>query len=159
MSDRTELPGGGTVGLLDDCDAINAASIVYLRMWCSSPDTQASMLADLTNTLGAARGDKAVETFAQICRLCTRYGRRPLARHGLGCRCIGADEASFAQLIATATEGDRDDAMLIAILMVRPDMAPILISLATTFGLALKQMNLAAPKTVKQAAAYQPTLH
>ncbi|EBA13994.1 hypothetical protein [Roseobacter sp. CCS2] len=159
MNTGSDHRGGATVGSLDDCDAINAACVIYLRMWCAGPETQASMIADLSNTLGSVRGGKAVEAFAEICGLCARYGRRPLARHGLGCRCVGADEAGFAQLIATATEGDRDDAMLIAILLVRPDVAPILTSLATNFGLALKQMNLASPKAAARMLPQQPTLH
>lgn len=147
--------GGATVGFLEDYDAITAASVIYLRMWCNGADTQANVITDLTNSLGPARGGKAVDIFSQLCGICIQHARRPMMRHALHCKCVGADEASFAHFIATAAEGDRDDAMLIAILLVRPDVAPIVTSLATDFGLALKQMNLAAPKL----DAVTPTRH
>ena len=150
MTNTIEHRGSATVGHLQDFDGIAAASIIYLRMWCTGPETQASFIADLTNTLGVDRGNKAIEAFAELCSVCVRHGRRPLARHGLHCKCVGADEASFAHFVATAAEGDREDAMLIAILLVRPDVAPIITSLAADFGLALKQMNLAAPRAIAQ---------
>ncbi|MDX8346358.1 hypothetical protein SLH49_00010 [Cognatiyoonia sp. IB215446] len=116
-------------------------------------------MKDILNTLGETRGSNAIASFSELCSICVQHGRRPFCRHALKCRCVGADEASFAHFVATAAEGDRDDAMLIAILMVRPDMAPVLTSLAADFGLALKQMNLAAPKAVAQMRAHQPVLH
>ncbi len=160
MTPAPDHRGGATVGHLQDYDAITAASIVYLRMWCNSADTQASMAHDLIATLGVGRGRKAVEAFAELCGMCVQHGRRPLCRHALHCKCVGADEASFAHFIAAATEGDRDDAMLIAILLVRPDVAPIITSLAADFGLALKQMNLATPRAIAQMPPQrQTTLH
>ena len=159
MTDAPDHRGAATVGHLQDFDAITAASIVYLRMWCNSAETQASVMHDLTNTLGMGRGRRAVEAFAELCGMCMQHGRRPLCRHALTCQCVGADEASFAHFIATAAEGDRDDAMLIAILLVRPDVAPIVTSLAADFGLALKQMNLAAPNATTQMPTHHTTLH
>ncbi len=48
--------------------------------------------------------------------------------------------------------------MLIATLLVRADMAPLVASLAADFGLALKRMRLSAPSEVAQMEA-APTLH
>lgn len=151
--------GAATVGHLQDYDAITAAAVIYLRMWCDSPETQADFINDMTHTLGSGRGRKAVEAFGELCGMCIRHGRRPLARHSLNCKCVGADEASFGHFVATAAEGDRDDAMLFATLLVRPDVAPIVTSLAAEFGHALMQMNLAAPKELAQITTLQPTLH
>lgn len=152
--------GGATVGHLQDYDAITAASVVYFRMWCNGADTQATVIQDLTLSLGLGRGRKAAEAFGELCGMCARHGRRPMMRHALHCKCVGADEASFAHFIAAAAEGDRDDAMMIAILLVRPDVAPLVTSLAADFGLALKQMNLAAPRAMAQMSPQpQPTFH
>lgn len=159
MSPAPRHRGGATVAVLDDFDGLTAAAVVYLRMWCEGPQTQTRVMNDLLGTLGAQRGHNAVAAFAELCSMCVQHGRRPLCRHGLKCRCVGADEASFAHFVATAATGDRDDAMLMAILLVRPDMAPALTSLATDFGLALKQMNLAAPKAVAEMPNHQPVLH
>ncbi|MEL6838471.1 MAG: hypothetical protein AAFP85_04225 [Pseudomonadota bacterium] len=151
--------GGASVAVLDDFDGLTAAAVLYLRMWHEGPETQTGVINDLMNTLGTRRGHKAVATFAELCSMCMRHGRRPLCRHGLNCRCVGADEASFAHFVATAATGDRDDAMLMAILLVRPDIAPALTSLAADFGLALKQMDLAAPTTVAQMSNSRHVLH
>ncbi|MEL6683779.1 MAG: hypothetical protein AAFN63_19350 [Pseudomonadota bacterium] len=160
MTDAPSHRGAATVGYLQDFDAVAAASIVYLRMWCDSAETQASVMHDLTHTLGLGRGRKAIKALGELCGMCITHGRRPLCRHGLHCKCVGADEASFAHFIASAADGARDDAMLIAIHLVRPDVAPIVTSLATDFGLALKQMNLAAPRAMAEVPAQpHPTLH
>ncbi|WP_108815511.1 hypothetical protein [Loktanella sp. Alg231-35] len=159
MNAPNDHRGGATVGHLHDYDAVTAAAVIYLRMWCDSPETQAGFVTDLTGTLGIGRGHKAVEAFAELCSICARHGRRPLTRHGLHCKCVGADEASFGHFIATAAEGEREDAMLIAILLVRPDMASIITGLAADFGVALKQMNLAAPRAMAQTSFSHHTLH
>jgi hypothetical protein len=49
--------------------------------------------------------------------------------------------------------------MLMATLLVRPDMAPHIASLATTFGLALKRMRLAAPREMITNTPSSETLH
>lgn len=159
MNMLLEHRGAATVGHLQDYDAITAAAVIYLRMWCDSPETQANFMSDMTGTLGVGRGRKAVQVFGDLCGMCVRHGRRPLSRHALHCKCVGADEASFGHFVATAAEGDRDDAMLFAFLLVRPDVAPIVTSLAAEFGLALKQMNLAAPKEMAPIPTQQHTLH
>ena len=43
-------------------------------------------------------------------------------RHSIECRCLGGDEACFANLVATAAEGEREDALLMATLMVEPSV-------------------------------------
>jgi hypothetical protein len=69
-------------------------------------------------------------------------------RHSLQCKYLGADESCFANFIATAATGEREDALLIATLLVRPDMAPLIASLANYVGLAFKKMHLGAPKDI-----------
>lgn len=151
--------GGATVGMITDLDAIAAASVIYLRMWCNGPEGQHNVQNDFACALGADRGHRALETFTELCRLCAHHGRRPLMHHAISCKCIGADEACFANFVAIAADGDRNDAMLIATLLVRPDVAPAIAALAMDFGLALKQMNLAAPRDVSHAPSTQKTLH
>ena len=67
-------------------------------------------------------------------------------RHGGGCPCLGADEAAFAQLVQTATEGEREDALMLACCMVRPDLAPSLVHLAQMAGLALRSALVSWPR-------------
>ncbi|EPX80282.1 hypothetical protein [Litoreibacter arenae] len=150
--------GSAPVGFISELDGLEAASVIYLRLWCDGPDAQAQVWSDLAAGLGADQGRKALEAFETLCTLCARHGRRPLMRHSVQCKCLGSDESCFANFIATAATGDREDAMLIATLLVRADVAPLVASLAADFGLALKRMQLAAPRDVAPEPQYQ-TLH
>ncbi|WP_412105127.1 hypothetical protein [Sulfitobacter sp. D35] len=116
--------------------------MIYLRLWCDGPESQAKVWSDFSVALGPARGRKALRTFEDLFGLCTARSRRPMMRHAVNCACVGSDEACFCNFIATALEGDREDALLIATLMVRADFAPALTALATEYGLALKSMMI-----------------
>lgn len=148
MTNAQEKRGGMPVGFISELDGIEAASVIYLRLWCNGPDRQADVWNDFASSLGTIQGRKALQSFEDLCRLCSQHGRRPLMRHSVNCKCLGSDESCFANFIATAATGERDDAMLIATLLVRPDVAPLITSLAADFGLALLRMNLCAPKDI-----------
>jgi len=156
MTSAREKRGGAPVGFIAVLDGIEAASVIYLRLWCDGPESQESVWNDFASSLGPAQGRKAVKSFENLCSLCSTHGRRPLMRHSVNCKCLGSDEACFANFIGTAVTGDRDDAILMATLLVRPDVAPLLTSLATEFGLALKRMNLRVPKRM---AGKEQTFH
>lgn len=158
MTQNTHHRGGAPVGFMTELDAIEAASVIYLRLWNSGPEAQVQVWNDLARGLGAERGKTALRSFETLCATCAQHGRRPLMRHSVHCKCIGADESCFANFIATAATGEREDAMLIATLLVRPDVAPLVASLAADFGLALMQMRLAAPRDVTPSHATR-TLH
>lgn len=151
-----EKRGSAPVGLIAELDGIEAASVIYLRLWCDGPEAQASVWNDFASSLGADRGRRALKSFEDLCSLCTKHGRRPLMRHSVHCKCLGSDESCFANFIAAAATGDREDAMLIATLLVRPDAAPLITALATDFGLALMRMKHVAPKDV---GVTEPSIH
>jgi hypothetical protein len=152
MTDAQENRGGAPVGFITELNGVEAAAVIYMRLWCNGPESQANVWQDFASGLGAVDGRKVLKTFEELCRMCSQHGRRPLMRHSLDCKCLGADEACFANFIATAAFGDREDAMLIATLIVRPDVAPMITSLASDFGLALKRMNLCAQKNMPGGA-------
>jgi hypothetical protein len=146
MTSAQDNRGGAPVGFITELESIEAASIIYLRMWCNGPESQADVWNDFETSLGTAHGKTALQSFEDLCRLCAKHGRRPLMRHSINCKCIGSDESCFANFIAAAATGEREDAMLIATLLVRPDVAPLITALAANFGHALMRMNLCAPK-------------
>ena len=131
------LPAGGApVGRVDTLQPLEGLSVRALRRWCDGgPEALAE---DLGWALGDPHGERAARAFDALCRHCLSSCRRPLMRHGGGCPCLGADEAAFAQLVQTATEGEREDALMLACCMVRPDLAPALVHLAQMAGLALR---------------------
>ncbi|WP_286134737.1 hypothetical protein [Neptunicoccus cionae] len=136
--------GGAPVGFLSELGPLEAAAVIYLRLWCSSAQTQARAVSDFEAMLGPDNGSRVAAALAQICQACSIHGRRPLMRHHVDCTCLGGDESCFANFIAAATEGEREDAFLFASNIVRPDIALNLVTTARDFGLGLRMMGDAA---------------
>ncbi len=156
MNDRR---GGAPVGLLNELGDVEAAAVLYLRLWSDGPAAQAEVWRDFSITLGPEKGRTALRALEALCDLCVRYGRRPLMRHQVTCRCLGADEACFANFVGAATEGEREDAMLMAMMIVRADLAPSLTALAQTVGFALKRMALRTPAQGNGSLPAKITVH
>ncbi|WP_413785633.1 hypothetical protein [Cognatiyoonia sp. IB215182] len=154
-----QIRGGTPVGMMRDLCPISAAAVTYLRLWCGGPDQQSQVWNALASALGTARGRRALQAFEALFGICAAHGRRPLIRHAPQCKCVGSDEACFANFIATAADGAREDALLMATLLVRTDMAPVLTSLATDFGLALKRIDFAARPEMPESRPLHTTLH
>ncbi|MBV1926436.1 MAG: hypothetical protein KUG62_04710 [Rhodobacteraceae bacterium] len=133
--------GGAPVGYVAELDAVQASAVRYLRLWCDGPESKAEVCDDFFHGLGTVQGREALDSLDQLFSLCVDYGRRPLMRHQVACKCLGADESCFANFVAAATEGAQEDAMMIATILVRADMAPSLVGLAQSVGLALKRMT------------------
>ncbi|MEO1138927.1 MAG: hypothetical protein AAFW87_05670 [Pseudomonadota bacterium] len=140
MKQGTERRGSATVGYLRDLDPVEASAVIYMRMWFDGPESQSLVWNDFATALGSSYGRKALRDFEQLCGLCARHGRRPLMRHSVACACLGADEATFANIVGFAGEMAREDAFLMAANLVRPEMAAAIVSLAETFGLTLRRM-------------------
>ena len=81
------------------------------------------------------------------------FGRRPLIRHHETCRCVGGDEAAFANMVAAAASQDREDAALLATNFMRADMAMLVVAEAEEFGMSLKQLGIAISRANAIAAA------
>ena len=156
-------PGATPVGILTDLEAIAAASVIYLRLWHNGAESQSKVWNEFAVGLGSVQGRAALQAFDQLCALYAMHGRRPMIHHDVSCHCLGSDEACYANFITTAADGEHADAMLIATLLVQPNIAPLIASLATDFGRALKQMHLGAPKALdRQSKSLFPpkvTLH
>lgn len=90
-------------------------------------------LADLTplerQVIGCARrcrtrtDEPASGSFAEFFDLVAGHARRPLCGHAVDCPAVCSDECVLARFVALAAEGAREEAILIASLLVRPDVA------------------------------------
>lgn len=134
------MRGAAPVGRLQDLEPMEASVVLYLRTWMQGPQGRALVARDLIGGLGEAQGLPVSAAFDHLGELCLHHGRRPLMTHNTRCSCIGADEACFANFIASAAEGHDEDAMLMATLLVRSDYAPMLTHLARDVGIALSGM-------------------
>ena len=157
MTSKASHRGGAPVGYVSELGPIEAGAVLYLRLWCDGPDSQSQVWKDFATALGPQRGREALKSFETLCDLCVRHGRRPLMRHNVMCKCLGADESCFANFVGYASEGEREDALLIATTIVRPDMAGALVGVAQEFGLALKSMAIKADHF--STATASKTLH
>ena len=102
--------GGAPVGYVAELGPVEAGAMLYLRLWCDGPDAQSKIWKDFATLLGPQHGRKVLKSFKALCDLCVRHGRRPLMRHHVICKCLGADESCFANFIGYANEGEREDA-------------------------------------------------
>ena len=142
MNVQTNTRGATPVGYIAELDPVEASAVIYLRLWCSGSKTQSKMMSDFDTVLGPEQGQKTIKAFDTLCSLCVHHGRRPLFHHQVNCQCLGADESCFANFIGYASEGQREDALLIAINLIRPEMAAQLVNLAQDFGVALRLMKV-----------------
>ncbi len=155
MNAVTPHRGGAPVGFVAELTPIEAGAVLYLRLWFDGLESQAQVWNDFATALGAEKGRKALRSLEQLCDLCVRHGRRPLMRHHVACKCLGADESCFANFIGYAVDGEHEDALFIATTIVRPDFAPSLVGLAQEFGLALRCMATKTERLTQKPA----TLH
>ncbi|MBY6056719.1 hypothetical protein [Leisingera daeponensis] len=159
MSGAAAQPRGGvTVGTLSDLPPLEAGAVIYLRHWFSGSETRDQMRRGFEVNFGPEVAEAAFEAFGYLCNFCATHGRRPLVRHGMTCRCLGADENCFANLLASAAEGQKDDAHILASLIVTPRKAPELARLASDCGLLMREvMGLKLPRQTGRPAT--ATLH
>lgn len=155
--------GAAPVGRVSELPALEAGAVLYLRLWFAGETGRSRVVADFAALLGLGHGAAAASAFDRLCGLIATHGRRPMMRHGVECGCLGGDEACFAQLIALAAAGEREEAMLMASLMLRADMAPLAVAMAEELAVALRRMALrvgpAAPRAEEAPLRRRGTLH
>ncbi|MBK0327535.1 hypothetical protein I5535_09515 [Rhodobacteraceae bacterium F11138] len=137
MNALTNPRGGAPVGHLVHLGSVEQAAVRLLRAWSNGADTLGEVIEIFRADLGPTRAELIRDALCQLCELCCRHGRRPLMCHHTSCSCLGADESCFAHFIANATEGRREDALLMATLLVRADCVLHLLTHAETLGRAL----------------------
>jgi hypothetical protein len=134
------------VGRIEDLDPVGVELVGLLRRLTAGPAARATAEALLDRRAGPDMAQRVIAAFDGFWRQIALHGRRPLMRHGTGCTCLGADEACLATLVEAAAEGAREDALLMACLVVRPDLSPMVVADAAALGLALHRLVLRAPR-------------
>ena len=137
MSRQPRHPGGAAVGRLDDLPPLERQVIRCLRLWCSGPEGRSAVRWELASQRAMPPPTASPPTSASCSQLTAGHARRPLIGHALDCPCAGGDECVFARFVALAAEGAREEAVLMAALIVRADLALGLAALAEGVGLGL----------------------
>lgn len=134
--------GGTPVGAVRDLEPAGALAVLYLRLWADGERGRNEIAKAVARGLGEREAEAALRAFETLFELCRHYGRRRIAHHQVSCGCLGSDEACFANFVLTAAEGDHEDAMWMATLIVRADAAPMLVGQAGEVGLWLRRLAL-----------------
>ena len=118
------------------------------RAWCEGGKERDIIAKDFRYVMGAS-APALVEDFDALMTTVLHNARRPVMRHGLGCKCFGGDESAFANMIAAAAGQDRDDAMLFASTIMTGHAAWSAVSLAQRLGqvfLRLAHLPVTSPE-------------
>lgn len=140
--ERPIARGAAAVATLDTLSEPERALVRAVRLWDSGPAGQAAVWGEVARRFGPELGRTWLDGLDRLIALTVAHGRRPLTRRAPGCLAVGSDEAVFAHFVSTAAKGEREDALLIATLLVRADMAPFLLALAQEIGLSLLRSGL-----------------
>lgn len=143
MTPTAQNRGGASVGVLMHMEPWEADLIVTLRLWCESPQGQATVWNEFATTLPKGQAVHEMRAFEDLVSIIAAYAHRPLVRHAVGCSCIGADEGVFAHLVRIASSGDLSEAAQIATLLVTAAQAEQVALLAAQVGCARQCMNSA----------------
>lgn len=136
VTQASPVRGGAAVGMLEDMPPLERGVVQLLRQWCDGEAARIAVAEDFTAIFGAEQAAIEVNNLAHLITLMVQMGRRPLMRHQTNCSCLGGDESAFAQMVAAATAGDREDAMAFALTMLPPDIAFEAVQVAEHVGRA-----------------------
>lgn len=130
-------PGGEPVACLDALPDLERQVIRALRQWCAGPGGPGAVADAFASRLGEPAGRRLAAEFGELLGTVAGHARRPLLGHAPDCPCAGGDECVFARFVALAAEGSREEATLMAALIVRADLALCLVARAEAVGLGL----------------------
>ncbi len=152
--------GAAPVGVLQELPPVELAAVLYFRAWCEGGLHCAMIARDFHRVTGDAAAAEAVEDFDTLMRALVGSSRRPVMRHGIGCRCFGGDESAFAQMIAAAAGQDSDDALLFAGTLMPGQHAWAVVHLALRLGqvflrLARRPRTTPAPTHIPKQTFYE----
>lgn len=160
MTEAMASAGSTVVGRLTDVPPWEAELILSMRLWMDSLEGQARVGTGFARCFGAAGGRAEIRQFERLLTALCAYARRPLVRHGLGCDCIGSDEAVLQTVVREAARGDLAEAAMIASLIVPASQAEHVALMAAQVGLAMQCIARQAPPSRDSHDARQErTLH
>ena len=126
--------GGSPVAVISDLSWEEHLVIYYFRCCFEGSEALLQVHEEFRFYLGAETADKTIRSLQFLFSKLQNNGRRRLVRHDLNCKCVGADENCFAQLVTRSTYLDKKDAILIGILLSDADLAPELVYAAEDFA-------------------------
>ncbi|SIO55947.1 hypothetical protein SAMN05444722_3549 [Rhodovulum sp. ES.010] len=136
MSAALRSRGAAPVAYLDALAPVERAAIRCLRGWTAGPAARARMRRNFAHVFGPG-AEAREEVLDALMELALTQGRRPIVRNPPEHREVSGDENAFAEMVAAAIGGERDDALVFALALLGPQGAFHAVQLAEDLGLAL----------------------
>ena len=134
LETKTQIRGGSPVAIMSDLSWEEHLVIYYFRCCFEGSEALLDVHEEFRFYLGTEIANKTIGALQFLFSKLQNNGRRRLVRHDLNCKCVGADENCFAQLVTRSTCVDKKDAILIGILLSDADLAPELVYAAEDFA-------------------------
>ena len=140
MKHARDLSGELPVAAMDGMQPLAVLLIAALRAW--NRGGAGAALVALRARMSEGQATSAMAAMCDLAGVLGTARRRPLACHAPDCPCVGADEATFARFVQEAALGEREDALLLASLVVEAHAITRLADAAQRFGLHLHRATL-----------------
>lgn len=135
MKHERDISGAASVARISDLPDMQGLVIGCLRHW--NRGGAAAALGALRAWMPEPRACAAFDALQDLTETLAAHIRRPLRCHAPHCRCVGRDEAAFARFVEEAALGEREDALMLASLLVTPRAILPLTDAAARLGLGL----------------------
>ena len=106
--------GATPVGLLVELEDIEERSISIFRAFNSHEHDRFDLISYLLISLGSTRGKEFITCLKEINEILQEHGRRRFEFRNINCRCIGSDEALFAEIIRASSVDQIDDVKIMS---------------------------------------------
>ena len=137
---KTTVKGGSPVAIMSDLSWEEHLVIYYFRCCFEGSEALLEVHEEFCFYLDTETANKTIGALQFLFSKLQNNGRRRLVSHDLNCKCVGADENCFAQLVTRSTYVDKKDAILIGILLTDADLAPELVCAAEDFAVGVQAL-------------------
>ena len=134
LEKKTQIKGGSPVAIMSDLSWEEHLVIYYFRCCFEGSEALLEIHEEFRFYLGTEKANKTIGALQFLYNKLQNNGRRRLVSHDLNCKCVGADENCFAQLVTRSTYTDKKDSILIGLLLTDADLAPELVYAAEDFA-------------------------
>lgn len=137
--------------LIESLSEAQRETVTLIRLWQSDLDGKETVWTIFLDGLGSPRAKVATRALERSLSLIARNGPRKLQTRPVGNELVTSDERLLADLVDQSLSPDRETALLSAMLLVRPDLAPSLLEHMTQLSLHLRCLGRNRPFTSTQA--------
>ncbi|WP_417726092.1 hypothetical protein [Roseovarius sp.] len=140
MKHARDLTGQMSVDQMSEMHGLARLVVAALRAWNAGGAIRAHAL--LCERMAEPMALTAFEALQDVTEVLGATLRRPLRCHAPHCPCVGMDEAAFARFVEEAALGEREDALMMASVLVNARGILALTEAAARFGLSLQRAAL-----------------